>query len=123
MDAARSPRTAHTSSILKRNHLESAGMPKKRKAPPPSAPPPEQPSLDGIVFSDGWLFVKIFFITAVVHSLFKGIVVPFVGPEVWTSRFVEALLNISYVLQVFAVLLNMLISFYFHFRNRIRRGA
>ena len=92
-------------------------MSKKRKTVPSKAPPPEQPGLDGIVLSDGWLFVKIFCMTAIIHFLFKGIIVAFIGPEIWAARFVEALLNINYVLQVFAVVVNTFISFYFHFQK------
>jgi hypothetical protein len=91
-----------------------------RQPRPPQPPPPKPPSLDGIALHDAKLLCKIILGAMLVELLFKVLYIPIVGPPRWLAEAIEAILSFIILVLTAAAAVDVLLSIYFHFRNRVR---
>ncbi len=85
----------------------------------PRAPKPL--NLEGIALHDAKLFSLIFLGASAVHVLFRVFYIPIVDPPLWFSSTIDVLLSSATLVLLVAAVLDLLISLFFHFRNRLRK--
>jgi hypothetical protein len=82
---------------------------------------PKPLNLEGIALHDAKLFSLIFLGASAIHVLFRVFYIPIVDPPLWFSSTVDVILfSVTFVLLLAAVF-DLLISVFFHFRNRLRK--
>jgi hypothetical protein len=88
----------------------------------PAMPRAAKPlNLEGIALHDAKLFSLIFLGASFVHVLFRVFYIPIVDPPLSFSSIVDVILfGVTLVLLLSAVF-DLLISIFFHFRNRLRK--
>jgi len=101
--------------------IESLRLGRKPKRPqPPSRKPPD---LGGIALHDAKLLFKIFLAATAVHMLFRALYIPIANPPLWISSIEDVILSVVPLLLLIAAVFDILVSIWFHFRNRFRTNT